>query len=103
MVYQLFGENDFNLIFYGKPNVAHGLLTRHCDLAGSTLAPFLTFIISNALLTFLDLTGKPAFLLKYKIQEEKHVPVSHNEGQQGTSIYAETGTALSAHVVLSVS
>lgn len=43
---------------------------------GSTIVPLATFIIGNITLTILDLTGKPAFMLKYKIQEEKHVPVS---------------------------
>lgn len=35
----------------------------------------MTFILSNVFFIFLDLTGKPEFLLKYKIQEEKGIPV----------------------------
>ena len=31
---------------------------------------------ANALLLILDATGKPSFLLRYKVQEEKQVPVS---------------------------
>lgn len=36
----------------------------------------IVYVASNAFFTYLDLTGKPAALLKYKIQEEKGVPVS---------------------------
>ena len=35
-----------------------------------------TFIVGNIFFLVLDLTGKPACILKYKIQEEKGVPVS---------------------------
>ena len=35
------------------------------------------FILGNAFYAFVDLTGKPAWVLKYKIQEEKDVPVGH--------------------------
>ena len=35
-----------------------------------------TLILFNVFLMFLDLTGKPAFLLRYKIQDAKEVPVS---------------------------
>lgn len=59
MVYSAFGEDDFNMM-----------------CIGSTLLPLVTFVAANVFLTVLDLTGKPALLLKYKIQEEKHVPVS---------------------------
>lgn len=34
------------------------------------------FVVANIFFAVLDLTGKPAFLLKYKIQEAKTVPVS---------------------------
>ena len=34
-----------------------------------------TFIAANTFFMILDLTGKPAALLKYKIQEDKGVPV----------------------------
>ena len=43
------------------------------------MIPFLVYLVSNAFFTYLDLTGKPAALLKYKIQEEKGVPVSWDE------------------------
>ena len=39
---------------------------------------FLVFAISNSFFAVLDLTGKPEFLIKYKIQEDKNVPVSYN-------------------------
>lgn len=35
----------------------------------------IVFIVGNAFFVFLDLTGKPAALLKYRVQEEKSVPV----------------------------
>jgi hypothetical protein len=36
----------------------------------------IVYLTSNIFFTYLDLTGRPAALLKYKIQEEKGVPVS---------------------------
>lgn len=48
----------------------------HYTCAGSTIVPLVTFIIGNIFFLVLDLTGKPSVMLKYKIQEEKHVPVS---------------------------
>ena len=44
--------------------------------AGSPLAGFIVFVVVNLLFGFLDLTGRPRALLKYKIQENKPVPVS---------------------------
>lgn len=35
------------------------------------------FISCNAFFAFLDLTGKPQVLMKYKIQDNKNVPVSY--------------------------
>ena len=46
-----------------------------CD-AGSVLSGTAAFVLVNSFFAFLDLTGKPEFLVKYKIQEEKSVPVS---------------------------
>ena len=43
---------------------------------GSSLIPLIVFLVGNTFFAFLDLTGKPAALLKYRIQEEKTVPVS---------------------------
>ena len=37
----------------------------------------ITFVVANTFFMVLDLTGKPAALLKYKIQEDKGVPVSN--------------------------
>lgn len=44
--------------------------------AGSTIVPLTTFVVGNIFFIVLDLTGKPSVMLKYKIQDEKHVPVS---------------------------
>ena len=35
------------------------------------------FASANLFFAVLDLTGKPEFLLKYKMQDEKNVPVSY--------------------------
>jgi len=45
-------------------------------LTGPVLITAVTLFLSNAFLTVLDLTGKPEFLLRYKIQDEKTVPVN---------------------------
>ena len=42
---------------------------------GSSMVPMVVFIVGNIFFLILDLTGKPAALLKYRIQEEKSVPV----------------------------
>lgn len=44
--------------------------------AVSPIIGVLAFLIVNLPFAFLDLTGRPRTLLKYKIQEEKPVPVS---------------------------
>lgn len=44
---------------------------------GTTVVPLMTFVVGNVFFVVLDLTGKPACMLKYKIQEEKGVPVSN--------------------------
>jgi len=36
---------------------------------------FVVFIVANVFFMVLDLTGKPAALMKYKIQADKGVPV----------------------------
>ena len=45
---------------------------------GSVLAGAVAYVLANAFFAYVDLTGQPAFLLKYKIQEDKDVPVSIN-------------------------
>ncbi|KAL8587616.1 hypothetical protein ACOMHN_045305 [Nucella lapillus] len=46
------------------------------SVVGTTTFTFLVFWLSNAFLMVLDLTGRPAALLRYKIQPDKNVPVS---------------------------
>lgn len=45
-----------------------------------TLTPWfvsnVVFVLANVFFTFVDLTASPKFMLKYKIQEDKNVPVS---------------------------
>ncbi|XP_070552709.1 fatty acid hydroxylase domain-containing protein 2-like [Ptychodera flava] len=43
---------------------------------GSWAAPILTYFIVNSFLLTIDLTGKPKFLHKYKIQMDKNVPLN---------------------------
>ena len=42
---------------------------------GSLLYTFFVYVVVNFFFAVIDITGKPEFLLKYKIQEEKAVPV----------------------------
>ncbi|XP_064636730.1 fatty acid hydroxylase domain-containing protein 2-like [Lineus longissimus] len=37
------------------------------------------FVLGNSFLVFLDLTGKPAFLLRYKVQEDQNVPMDRKK------------------------
>nr|XP_046266623.1 fatty acid hydroxylase domain-containing protein 2 isoform X1 [Scatophagus argus] len=42
---------------------------------GTMLFPTLTFWMSNALLLIVDITGKPSFIARYRIQMDKNSPV----------------------------
>ncbi|PVD34707.1 hypothetical protein C0Q70_05984 [Pomacea canaliculata] len=46
---------------------------------GTTVFSLLVFWLSNAFLMFLDVTGKPAVLLRYKIQPNKNMPLSKDQ------------------------
>ena len=46
------------------------------SLVGVWLLGIFTFTIGNIFFLVLDLTGKPSVFLRYKIQEDKGVPVS---------------------------
>ena len=46
------------------------------NVAGPSISLLVTFWGYNAFLLYIDITGKPAFFQRYKIQEEKNVPVS---------------------------
>ncbi len=58
-VYRATGENDMVVYLVVFPLVTN-----------------VVFVFVNSFFAVLDLTGKPAFLVKYKIQEAKTVPVS---------------------------
>lgn len=58
------------------PNKKTLSLKRVFMSVGSSVLPLLVFLAGNSFFIFLDLTGKPAALLKYRVQEEKTVPVS---------------------------
>ncbi|KAJ8297670.1 hypothetical protein KUTeg_024201 [Tegillarca granosa] len=57
-LYDLSGRNDFVLSVFG-----------------TTLITMSVFWIANAFLIALDVTGKPAFLLRYKIQSDQNCPI----------------------------
>ena len=50
-----------------------------CVYTGTSLFAFGVFILSNVLFAFVDLTGIPHQLHKYKIQETKNAPVRYNK------------------------
>ena len=58
-LYHAFGENDFAMY-----------------MILAVFSQISVFIVVNSFFAFLDLTGKPEWLVKYKIQEAKTVPVS---------------------------
>lgn len=43
---------------------------------GSVMQGLLVFLVANSFFAILDLTGRPQWLVKYKIQDEKTLPVS---------------------------
>ncbi len=56
------------------PRFTGSALSSSCP--GSQTAGLLTFIVVNSFFAILDLTGRPEWLVKYKIQDEKTLPVS---------------------------
>ncbi len=58
-LYRVSGENDVYMQLVIFPIVTN-----------------VVFVLVNSFFAFLDLTGRPAFLVKYKIQEAKALPVS---------------------------
>ena len=54
---------------------------------GSPIIGLVMFISANAFFAFIDLTGQPQALVKYKIQDEKTVPVCRERegGREGES------------------
>ncbi|ESN99625.1 hypothetical protein HELRODRAFT_185820 [Helobdella robusta] len=58
VIHDFFGGNDMLLGFTGLFLVANGV-----------------FCIINSFFAYLDITGHPSFLLKYKIQQDKNKPV----------------------------
>lgn len=61
-IYKMFGNNDF---------LVHNL--------GSAVFTWMCFIVFNALFLCCDITGKPSWLLKYKVQEGKNQPVDQEK------------------------
>jgi sterol desaturase/sphingolipid hydroxylase (fatty acid hydroxylase superfamily) len=61
-IYSLFDGNEISLAMWG-----------------TLVVLFFAFWGSNGFLMILDMTGRPQFLLKYKIQEEKNQPVDRRK------------------------
>eukprot|EP00116_Pleurobrachia_bachei_P007535 sb/3467797/ len=61
-IYDLFGRND---------HLVHHL--------GSAISYTACFVVFNAVFLFCDITGKPSWLLKYKVQEGKNEPVDQKK------------------------
>ncbi len=76
-VYSAFRGNEFIMLTLGE--MRQWSMQDHSQLAasisGSVFVIFGVFVLSNVPFGLLDLTGWPPSLLKYKIQEEKPVPV----------------------------
>ena len=83
-IYYNFGhENFFVTYFVGKFTFSlalkHTLFFSSLSFffsSGTTLYGYVVYILVNVFFSIVDLTGKPAFLKKYKIQEDKNFPVS---------------------------
>jgi hypothetical protein len=75
-VYYIFGSNDFNIRVWG-----------------SFLVSFLTFLGIGGLFTFVDLTGRPQCMSKYKVQDGvKSYPVlfiSYKVNDAGIILFCE--------------
>ncbi|XP_078480996.1 zinc finger protein isoform X2 [Ciona intestinalis] len=58
-------------------NILHlfGNEEKNVFVIGTSLVLFLSFCAVNSFFMFLDFTGKPKFLHKYKIQKDKNIPV----------------------------
>eukprot|EP00112_Aurelia_sp_Birch-Aquarium-sp1_P004462 Seg1507.11 transcript_id=Seg1507.11/GoldUCD/mRNA.D3Y31 product="Fatty acid hydroxylase domain-containing protein 2" protein_id=Seg1507.11/GoldUCD/D3Y31 len=65
-----FWEDRWNDVYlaFGKDRFLMGMF-------GGTVFPALVFWLFGGLFIFVDVTGRPAFLLKYKIQDDKNTPV----------------------------
>ena len=75
-VYQLSGENDFVMYVLGKFHYSNILLQLIFIIIGTQMITIIVFWTANSLFMFLDLTGRPQYLHKYKIQDDKNIPVS---------------------------
>lgn len=75
-VYQLSGENDFIMYVLGKFYYNNILVQLIFIVLGTQAITIIAFWTANLLFMLLDLSGRPQYLHKYKIQEEKNVPVS---------------------------
>ncbi|CAL1289041.1 unnamed protein product [Larinioides sclopetarius] len=57
-IYEWFGRDDYTTVVWGTITIAN-----------------LCYWIPGLCFTFIDLTGRPAFILKYRIQENSPYPV----------------------------
>ncbi|XP_052078570.1 fatty acid hydroxylase domain-containing protein 2-like isoform X1 [Mytilus californianus] len=82
-VYDLFGRNDLAVGVIGTILFTNGVIWG-----------------ANALLLILDATGKPGFLLKYKVQEDKNVPVDRKKLKKAVKIVLFNGFVVSFPMTL---
>ena len=85
LVYRAHGENEFILWGLGKSECwcllqcGVKLKLKPVSLGDVCTGPWFmsnaVFILANVFFTFVDLTAWPKFMLRYKIQEDKNVPV----------------------------
>lgn len=82
-VYELFGRNDLAVGVIGTILFTNGVIWG-----------------ANAVLLILDATGKPNFLLKYKIQEEKQVPIDRQKLMKAVKVVLFNGFVVSFFITL---
>ncbi|CAC5401782.1 FAXDC2 [Mytilus coruscus] len=77
-VYELFGRNDFAVGVIGS------ILFTNCVIWGA-----------NALFLVLDLTGKPSFMLKYKVQMDQNLAVDRKKLKKAVKLVLFNGFVVS--------
>ncbi|XP_059149558.1 fatty acid hydroxylase domain-containing protein 2-like [Physella acuta] len=58
----------------------------HLYVVGSFVFTFCVFWLSNLFLIVLDLTGKPSYFLKYKIQKDKNCPLNPSDLKRAVKV-----------------
>ncbi|XP_076081850.1 fatty acid hydroxylase domain-containing protein 2-like isoform X1 [Mytilus galloprovincialis] len=82
-VYKLFGRNNFAVGVIGS------ILFTNCVIWGA-----------NAIFLVLDTTGKPGFLMRYKVQMDKNVPVDRKKLKKAVKLVLFNGFVVSFPMTL---